>query len=75
MLIEKLEVENRQLKNELKAWTHEFGKKARLSELLTKENRLMKQHLCQKDKDILALLQTLAVGYGQDMQLLEHRIH
>lgn len=33
-LIDKLEFENRSLKAELKAWTHEFGKKARLSEVL-----------------------------------------
>lgn len=75
MLVEKLESENRHLKSELKAWTHEFGKKARLSDLLIKENKLIKQHLCQKDKDIVVLLQNLACGYGQDMQLLEHRIH
>lgn len=42
---------------------------------MIKENGLMREQLAQKDKDLTQLIDNMACGYGQDMQLMEHRLH
>lgn len=42
---------------------------------MIKENGLMREQLAQKNKDLTQLIDNMACGYGQDMQLMEHRLH
>ena len=58
-MMENLERGNRNLKEELKSWLFEYSKKTRLTEVLLTENKILRKYVCEKNKEIVKLIETI----------------
>lgn len=51
-----LERTNKTLKADMRSWVLEFAKTAKLTEVLIKENKVLRQSIAGKDKEIVKLI-------------------
>lgn len=55
-IIQNLERNNKVLKEDMRSWVLEFAKTAKLTEVLIGENKILRQSIAKKNKEIVKLI-------------------
>lgn len=72
-IIQQLERNNRLLKDDMRAWVMEFAKTAKLTEVLIGENKVLRQSISKKNKEIVKLIDTIGQADTEDIaELLDN---
>ena len=57
----------------MRAWVLEFAKTAKLSEVLISENKVLRQSITKKNKEIVKLIETIGQAQNEDItELMEN---
>ncbi|KRX02814.1 hypothetical protein PPERSA_04017 [Pseudocohnilembus persalinus] len=74
-LLKTLEEENVVLKSEIKTLSEDLKQFISMVQLLLEENKAIREHINQKNRDITKLIETVGLNDGEEVQDLKHKIH
>lgn len=66
-IIHSLEKNNRNFKVDMRSWVLEFAKTARLTEVLIGENKILRQSITKKNKEIVKLIEEIGQAENEEI--------
>lgn len=66
-----LERTNKTLKADMRSWVLEFAKTAKLTEVLIRENKVLRQSIAGKDREIVKLIEGIGLAQNEEVAELE----
>ena len=59
------------MKSDMRSWVLEFAKTAKLTAVLIGENKVLRQSIAGKDKEIVKLIEGIGLGENEEVAELE----